>query len=365
MKRFLFTFLISLTFSFQTFSQDGISDLVAIGTEDVNAFGTAYLAPANNALGVGLNNGWYNTAEVLKPFRFEVKIITNATLVPQEDLTFDINSLNLNNFRVADGQSSIAPTALGVSSAGPLLESTFTTNNTISFNSPEGLGLEYGDNGILPSPMIQVSMGAIPSLEGTVRFVPRLSFDTGDGASVEGGLFGLGAKWDFQRLIPRVNIWPIHLAFAAGFTSINVTSNLNISADNLPNSQNIPDNISFAGQKLEFQTTAFNLALIASKKFPIVTFYASLRYDISSTQLNLQGNFPYESEDTDPVSDTFGELITEVVSDPISLNSSFNQVVINPGVRFKLGPLTFNLDYAIGSQQYNNINFSLGFGRYN
>jgi hypothetical protein len=308
---------------------------------------------------VWLNNGWYNTAEVLKPLRFEVKIIANATLVPQEDLTFDINSLNLQNFRVADGQSSIAPTALGASSTGPLLESTFTTNNTISFNSPEGLGLEFGDNGILPSPMIQVSMGAIPSLEGTVRFVPRLSFDTGDGTSVEAGLFGLGAKWDFQRFIPRVNIWPIHLAFAVGFTSVNVTSNLNISADNLANSQNIPDDISFAGQKLVFQTNAFNLALIASKKLPVLTIYASVRYDISSTQLDLQGNFPYESEDTN------GELTTEVVTAPISLNSSFNQIVFNPGLRFKLGPITLNVDYAVGTQQYNNINFSLGFGRYN
>ena len=50
--------------------------------------GKAYIKPFVNAYGTNFNSGLYNTAKVLKPFRFGLNINMMLAFVPTEDKMF-------------------------------------------------------------------------------------------------------------------------------------------------------------------------------------------------------------------------------------------------------------------------------------
>lgn len=366
-KQYFLAFSFYLIFSSLGWSQSSeLGALVQTGGQNINRYGAAYLRPANNVLGIILNNGWYNTAEVLKPGRFEIRLVASGAVAASEDLTFDLRSIGLSNDVQILDQNTITPTILGQDNPGPAIQKIFApplvdTLQTVNFNAPQGLGLN-----LLALPQLQVSLGLpIKGLEGTLRFIPPLSYDF-SGATASLGIYGLGVKWDFQRLVPRMNLWPVHFALAANATYMGLITSLDVQPANLPNaSTNLLQANQYQDQQLAFETVAYGFSLLMSKKLPGVTFFTALRYDAATTSLNLKGNYPFTSIETSRTDTDFQRQVVDVARNPISFSTNFQQIGINGGMRIKLGFFTLNFDATYGSKGYHSFSVGLGFGRYN
>jgi hypothetical protein len=102
------------------FSQTNVVEFLKGGKADANKLFQAYLEPYAFALGDGLNNGWYSTADTHHLFGFDFTIGVSAIQVPESSKTFDINKLGLTNMEVKTG-SSIAPTVGGAETQGPMI----------------------------------------------------------------------------------------------------------------------------------------------------------------------------------------------------------------------------------------------------
>jgi hypothetical protein len=119
MKKISLLMCLSL-FSVMAFSQTNVVQFLKGGQADANKIFQAYLEPYAFALGDGLNNGWYSTAETHSLFGFDVTLGVSAIKIPDGSKTFDINALGLTRMEVKSGPS-IAPTVSGNDSPGPLI----------------------------------------------------------------------------------------------------------------------------------------------------------------------------------------------------------------------------------------------------
>jgi hypothetical protein len=362
--------LILLLFFYVPFTlqaQNYLGQLVKVGKEDAQALGTAYLQPANKALGVFLNNGWFNSAEALKLGSFEFKIVSSATISPTDETSFNINNIDLKSgYKVADGQSSSnTPTATGNASEGVLLERKTqlgaTTYNE-NFRMPQGLG-----SNILGSPMLQFNVGIWKGIEASVRFIPPFEINTDTDASTNFKLIGLGVKWDFQQFIPRLNIAPFHLSLIGGYTKLQARSNVTVRGESSLSQFNIITNLTnqYSDQKIEYDTDAYNVGVMISKKLSFLTLYGSIRQDFSSTLIKMVGVYPFEVLDTRVASLTFTQEVIDNIKDPIYVKNTFNQLTLNAGFRVKMGFFTISVDGSYGDKRYHNLAVTLGFGRYN
>ncbi len=349
----------------QLSAQNDVAKSIILGGEDANKFAAAYLKPFNAGLGAGFNNGWFNTAEALKTARFEIRTIGMATIIPFDDQSFDINELGLSSgYQLVDNVSS-TPTVFGSGDQGPLLRKTFavpSTPNNLSFNTPEGTGFP-----IMPNAMVQLNIGVYKGIEVAFRVLPELEIPIDGENSAEIDLWGFGVKWDFQQLIPKVNLLPFNMALIFGYTAIQVDETLEVLPDSgVPQASGVavPEGF-YDNQEASFSVEAYNIGLLVSKKLPLVTFYGGLRYDISKTTTTVTGNYPFLTIQTESTSIDFNEEVIQNASNPINFTTRFDQIGLNAGMRFKFSFATLNLEGNLGSKGYHTVSVGIGFGRYN
>mgnify|MGYP001259963573 FL=1 len=115
--------------------------IIAGAQADINYLAGGYLKPFGNALGIGLNNGWYQTAKPHKLGRFDLMITPSFVFVPSSDRNFTINNADLTQLELVNGTSAEAPTVFGTNSAGPTLR--FKDDQTTTFNTPNGSGIGF------------------------------------------------------------------------------------------------------------------------------------------------------------------------------------------------------------------------------
>ena len=72
----------------QAYSQS-FGEILSGGTGDANMYLENYAAPAINSFGVGLADGWYNTAKAHKLVGFDITTSFNIAKIPDEDYLFE------------------------------------------------------------------------------------------------------------------------------------------------------------------------------------------------------------------------------------------------------------------------------------
>lgn len=377
MKKNYISYLTILYFFYTTLAittasaQSRISQFTQAGlVGDANKLGEAYITPLNHAFGNLLNQGWFNTGEALRTGRFELRIITSAVLVPAEAESFDINSLNLQSgFRVEQG-SSQTPTFFGGDSDGPTLIQRYnppqvTTPSTIQFNAPQGIGLP-----LFALPMIQAGVGIWKGLELNLRFFPELEIPTTDNSSSFAlKMFGVGAKWEFQQFVPIINLWRVHMSLGVGYTQLSASTTLNQPENvGIPYLSGIttPTAGFYDSQSAGYNVRGFNINLLISKKIRLLTLYSAFRYESSSASISVAGNYPFLLIETNASNPNFNRIAQSYISNPIDINTSFQQASLSLGFRLRfLSIVTFNLEGTYGTKGYHNASFGLGFGRFN
>lgn len=352
MKKGILLVLISI-YSLVSFSQTEVVEFLKVGREDANKFTKAYLQPYAFALGEGLNNGWYSTAETHHLWGFDLTIGVSAIQVPEGAQTFDLKTLGLSNRVRINSGNSIAPTVAGADAPGPLISVVDQQGNEIvKFNSPQGTGLD-----IVPVPMAQVGFGLIPHTDLIGRFVPEMKYDN-NGDEMKIGLWGLGLKHNFKEWIPVLKSLPFDASLFASYSEINGQSELSFTPADYNPDPNV--SVSFQNlddQSLQLKTKTSKFGLIVSKKFSILTVFGAIGQSTSKSNIDVLGTYPVIA-----TASSGGFEITQegALKDPIALEFETSNLSLEAGLRVKLAVVS--LFGSINKSEYTAYNVGLSLG---
>jgi hypothetical protein len=333
-------------------AQDDISGLFKGGPGDVNKLINAYANPLFKGFGNGLSGGWTNTAKTQKPLRFVIRVSATASMVPDADRSFNINSLGLANIKPTNASQPIAPTFGGDKDLSTSI--TYTDPNNASPLAKYTTTLPKGVSKYIPAPQIQFTIGLIKNTDVTLRFIPETKI-TDDVGKV--GMFGIGFKHNFAADFGKAGkVMPFDLALAAGYTRLNYNKPLTVRPD--ANSGGNTGSSDYSNQSLEGHFSGWNVQAIISKRLLFFTPFASVGYLTTTTDVGLKGNFPFVTGAT-----ATGQPTYTTYTNPITISGTGTGV---SGLRADAGfqlSLTFLKIYASYSfADYQSVNAGVGLG---
>ena len=310
--------LLSLFPISNVFSQD-------VPYEDASPFLESYFKPLAKSIGHGLNNGWYNTAKTHKIAGFDIAMTINVVSVPDEDLYFYPDDIR--NFSSSGGNTS--PTILG---AGDGANITYMNQNNdiVDFTMPD----QQLKKNMIPIPMINGGIGLIKQTDINVRYIPTYEYSLGFAGEGSIQLWGLGIKHDLLQWIPIVgDAVPLNLSLQVGHTNLNTQFNIDAAG---------------ATQKVDLKVQATTVNLIVSKKILMLTAYAGMGYNTSTTNFDTQTSLTLGTEDS-PIN----------FNVPLELEfQSKGELRTDFGFRINLAIITLHLNHSLS--KYPVTTFGLG-----
>jgi len=319
-------------------AQEDVGDLFKASPADATKLVDAYINPLFKGLGVGLNSGWNTSAKAKNFLRFDLRITATAAFVPTADRTYNASNLGLQNIRPAAGQTGIGPTAFGDDKEGSVMD--ILVNGAPSgktFRLPQGTGINF-----VPSPQVQLTVGLIKNIDVSLRLVPQIKL--GDDAG-KINMYGVGAKVEVLPLLmgKKDKLIPFDLAVAMAITRLNYTLPLDI------------NNGKYANQELAIKINGFSTEAIISKKLLFFTPFASVGYQTSTSNLNANGTYDFDSPTLANPNNT------QTFNNPIAIkNSDINGLRASLG--FQLNLAFFRIYGSYTSAQYDYVNAGIGFG---
>lgn len=378
------------------FAQLDVAEFVKGGVADASILLKAYTSPFGESFGVNMNSGWTNTANTLKPGRFEIKLVTNVAFVPVSNRTYNLDALGFGEpvTRSLYGQKAteqwvytnpVAPTIFGSSAETTTIRRTVTYTDPVSGQEntttmaelplPQGLGIR-----INPLPLIpQVSVGLPLGTEVMARFLPSVNVGSNGSAFEFNGLWGAGIKHDIKQWVPVISKLPFSLSAVAGYTSMRMGMDFNPAIPVAPAGGTFADpNVAgtsydglaldesnYTDQGMQLHTYAWNVSVLASKKVSFLSAFAGLRYARSVTNVTMEGMYGYAgdmyiNEDNANDPNNYRYILVNTEKDPINIDMPIGQLGLTGGFRFKLGFMSI---FAEGTwARYSTVSAGIGFG---
>ena len=331
------------------FSQTSVVEFLKGGKGDANKLFQAYLEPYAFALGDGLNNGWYNSAETHSLFGFDLTIGVSAIKIPEGSQTFDLSKLGLTRMEVKSG-GNIAPTVAGNKAPGPLITVNDDQGNPmVEFNSPKGTGQD-----LVPVPIVQVGFGLIPHTDVIGRFVPEMKYNN-NGDEMKIGFWGIGAKHNFMEWIPVLKTLPFDASLFGSYSVVNGQSALSFTAADYSSNPNITvEPVNTDDQMLKMTTKTSKFGLVLSKKFTILTVFGALGQSTSKSDVDLLGTYPVVAR-----TQAGGLEITQegALVDPVALDFQTSNLSMELGAKVNLAIV--GVFASISKSEYTYYNFGL------
>ena len=314
--------ILSLTFN-HVFGQGDMENLIKGSISDANYLVKGYTAPVFKALGSGLNQGWYNTAQNHKFPGADLTISVAMIGVPSSDKVFKVDNNTLQQITLTSPTNLEVPTIFGkdVPPSTYSLDADGTGNTT--FSGPPGFDLPISR---VPIPVANLGIGLPKGFDLKIRFIPNINLQD----DLELGLFGIGVMHDIKQYIPGIKTLPFDLAAFVGYTKFKSKVTLDAATN----------------QTSEFDVSATTIQVLISKKMAVLTVYGGLGYDISKGGLAMKGAYDFDDDGTTDA------------TNPIDFSVTTNSPRVTAGLRLKLGPITFHGDYTL--QKYSAI--TAGFG---
>lgn len=313
-------------------AQDNLEELLSAeggaAANDSKLLIENYLTPLMKGFGFGMANGWYNTAKPHKTLGVDLTVTVNAAYVPDKDLFYDAESINMESFTLVQGYegTSNVPTIFG-----PDFTPVYEHNSTgEEIQGPPGLGLEeeFGFNAI-PVPMATLGIGIVKNTDLKLRFIPKINNE-----DMEFKMFGIGVMHDIKQYIPGIKALPFDLSVMLGYTDLDLDIFLN---------ENDPSQVA------TFDANAWTFQGLISKKFSVLTVYGGLGFNRVRSELNMLGTYS--------VSNDTGQTVT--ITDPIKdMGFPAGGPRATVGARLKLLILTLHADYTL--QEYNVLSVGVG-----
>ncbi|KQM77265.1 hypothetical protein ASE74_18660 [Pedobacter sp. Leaf216] len=330
--------LFLLVISQKANAQKDVGGLFVGGPADATKLVNAYFDPLYKGLGLGLTDGWTNTAKSKGFLKFDVRVSVSAAFVPQSARSYDVNTLGLSTIKPAPGASSIGPTAFGDDHEGGKMQ-VYTSGGIPTgkfFNLPQGVGFH-----VVPSAQIQATLGLPKNIEVTLRAMPKVGIgsDLGDLSMI-----GFGAKVELLPLFmgsTTEKLIPVDIAVAGGFTQYKYNLPLNVN-----NTQN-------SDQRIDAKFNGVNFDAIVSKSILFFTPFASIGYQTSKTNLKALGTYKFEDG-----------INSATYVDPISVKQTdIDGVRGSLGFQLKFGFFKFYGSYTAAKYSMVNAGIGLGIGK--
>lgn len=343
-----------------------VGNILQSGQQDANTLTKAYLKPFGSGFGASLNTGWTNTAGPHGTLGFDLTVSSGLAVVPDGAKSFDITELDLQRIQLK-GDDPITPTINGDSEQGALLAAYadpdgpggMPVQEIMEFNMPEGSGFGY-----VPAPMIKGAVGIVKDTELMFRYMPEV--EVGDFGSFS--LYGFGAKHGINQWLPGGNLLPVNLSLMFGYTSMDVGSGLDFSADdvmgdNEGNIENPYGASQWEGQEIGLNTDAWTINALVGKSLPIISVYAGVGYEASTLNINSPGSYPTirvkENAENPPNNEPNKPLFVDSVDEPINISiDGDNGFRALAGLRLKFAVFHISGSYTLSN--YSSYNLGVG-----
>ncbi len=372
LKRILSIFVISFLSS-SLFAQFGeLGQVLATGQGDAEKIFEAYLTPYANGIGAGLSTGWYNTAKAHKLGGFDLNVSFNLTFIPTADQSYNASDLGLGdpanglNVEVGAGTS---PTAAGSKNDGQQLtytqyiEALDDNVDIASLVLPRGTGFAY-----TPVPMVQLGLGLVKETDLQVRYSP--SIEWGNGSKIS--LWGVGLKHSVSQWIPGLKKLPVFdMSLQGGYTKLNSKNALDFQPSDYNDMGIIKtgDNVLdipgyYDNQELSLDVSNITANLIVSGDFKIICLYGGIGISSTTSNLKLNGNFPFPYMEPSTGQITIDESTAKTDPIDITIKSTDGGVTkprFNAGLRFKFAVVTINFDYTYANYSVASAGLGISF----
>ena len=395
LKKTIFIVAAFFSLSHVALAQSEINNFIRGGINDANTLLGAYVGPLGKSTGANLNAGWTNTAAALKPGRFELKLVGSAAYVPVPERAYNLDALGLGtpSTREVNGSTvtevwqykfTQAPTVFGTTENSETIRKVITYQNPNAANEeqaviaelpiPNGLGIPINPL----TPAMQLSVGIPLATEVMIRFLPSAEVASDELALNYGGLWGLGLKHNVKQWIPGLRKLPFSLSVAAAYSTTRASVALPTIVPEVPSGEAFADSTrtstgyrgpsvddtDYSGQGAEFRVQAWNVNVLISKEFTLISLYGGLRYAQSTTSVKLMGTYgfagvPYYNPENafDPNNRKF-TLVN--IDNPIHVETTHGQVGLAGGFRFKMGFLALSGEATLSRFSTASIGLSAG-----
>ncbi|WP_339791339.1 DUF6588 family protein [uncultured Imperialibacter sp.] len=319
------------------------SEVLKAQGDDAEKLLENYIGPFFTGFGVGMANGWYNTAAPHKFPGFDLTVSVNLASVPQDGQVFKFNASDYSSITgvrqnggaaqsTADVETLFGPgdteSELQLSYQREYQGQTYTVNSAVEL--PSGFGFPY-----VPTPVAQLGIGLPKGTDLKLRLMPTIASE-----DFSISLFGIGVMHDFKQWIPGMKVLPFDASVLIGYTKL--------SAEN-----------SFAGSEItdngtgEISVSSLTYQILVSKKLSILTVYGGFGANSIKSNLKMLGTYTIEAEASN------GASADIELQDPVDLMFKSGGARATIGLRLKLAILTLHGDYTV--QKYNTITAGVGF----
>ncbi len=312
MKKYLFTLLASFI-GFSSYSQT-VQSILGQDIKQGEKLIEAYFTPMAESFGAGLNSGWYNTAKPHSLGGFDLTFTLNTVIIPNSAKTFNISDGGGTTYTSTEDE---AATIFGNSNTTEMTYDIGAGINNPKFDMPGGF-----ETPAMPLPMLQAGIGLIKNTAVDIRYMPMLN--VGDNINVN--LFGIGLKHDLLQWIPVAgDAIPMSLSLQWGYTNLNTELKIDV-------------------HEVSLNTKANTINLVASKRLLMVTGYAGVGYNSSTTSFSADADF---------------ELSGIKFEEKVQMDfESKNNLRANVGFRFNITLVTIQADYTFS--EYPTATLGLG-----
>ncbi|MEX2462752.1 MAG: DUF6588 family protein [Balneolaceae bacterium] len=362
MKTIITIFLVVLTavsFPAKAEAQDiHPEDILRAGAGDAQILMGEYFKPFSIGFGNGLNAGWFTSPKPHQKYGFDFRISATAALVPNHDMIFDVEELNLNELELVDGPrrtptlfgQDITPASLGSYYTNP---ETGQTEELFSFEMPPGLDFRY-----VITPMAQLTLGLIYDTDVTFRFFPSSTFENDFNVN----MWGFGIQHGINQWYNPTND-KLDLSIQIGYTKINSTVYFDVEPEFEPNTEDNNPPSTWENQNSNFNSDGLTVNLLAGRQFKYFTAYGGLGFQKSGISIDVNGTYP-TVEPVDPSEYTPGGPTKKItpVTDPFEMELRNNirpQLLL--GGRMRFATITLSATYTLAQYQSLNVGFGLSF----
>lgn len=347
--------------SFLSQAQDNISDIIGAGLIAAQKYSESYLTPAGESFAYNLSAGWYDDAQSLEQWQFNLSIKGQATFSPSNKKSFLLDPLEYErliqeNYDLTNNPPARIEVSFADGSRLPRQIGTALGSNTpvqfLSIRAIDGTtgaeldssqielaqGLESEGVDLVPTFFVQGGVGLGAGLELKARFVPTIQLN-----EAETSLWGAALQWEVTRVFEMngKSILPFRLAVLAGYTAVDA-------------SYDFKDGVVVEGtnQLIETNSRSLTLAAIASTRFKVLNFYAGVDYARGTTDSDLLGTYTIRSNSVIyPVSTNF--------EDPLSVSTDASAIMGTLGFKVRAGFFAINGSYTVG--EFNTASTAISF----
>lgn len=346
----LLLFIVALSVKGQEVVNTG--KLIQAGLEDGSKLVNAYITPLNKAIVYGLSDVSYTKISKEQTHRLSLSVKLAAVSIPDEDLSFDVYDLNLQNLEPKDPDKHISPTVFGDSLAVITLVSKqkdLLGRPLIEFDTPGG-----GQSSSLPLPYLSASY-SMDYTNLNVDFIPYFTIPSSD---LSIGLIGIAIQQDLGMFIKSLDESPFGVSVQTGFSYLFGDADLHVEPDGIysPVTPTGETTGPYDNQKFNIGYTSLNLGAYVdydiNEKFSV---FAGAGYNLGGSSIELNGTYPVYTADPSGS----GSVVAEDVDDPLDLSDSFSRSKFDIGARADFERFFIQVNYNMAT--YGGFGLNLGY----